>query len=288
MSETAAMIDPPAEVTAATQTKPAPAAWRSRWVRPAWGVAERDLIRFLRQPTRIVSAILTPLLFWAMLGFGVGSSFQPGGAGEEGGVGYATFLLPGASLLLVMFTAVFATIGVIEDRREGFLQSIEVSPAARGAVVAGKLAAATLLAVAQAAVLLAIGWAATGTLAWWGQALGAAVTLTLASVAFGGVGLAAAWVMRSTASYHAGMMVVLMPAWAISGAVFPFSTAPPAMQALMLCNPVTYLNSLHAAAVLGPEAAGLGVTLWVAGPVAVLVTAGSVALAWRAVSRRGG
>ncbi|MEM1208988.1 MAG: ABC transporter permease [Planctomycetota bacterium] len=274
--------DPPTQAPPASPA--ASSGQASYWLRPAWGLAERDLIRFARQPTRVVSAILTPLLFWAMLGFGVGESFKPGGSGDTS-VGYASYLLPGASLLLVMFTAVFATIGVIEDRREGFLQSVVVSPAARGAVVAGKVAAATILAVAQAAVLLAIGWATTGTLAWWGQAVGALVTLTLASVAFGGVGLAAAWTMRSTAAYHAGMMVVLMPAWAVSGAVFPFATAPAPMQWLMLCNPVTYLNSLHAATVLGPDAAGLGVSIWVAAPVSVLVAAGAVALAVRAVSR---
>jgi ABC-2 type transport system permease protein len=263
------------------------------WVRPAWALAWRDLLRFARQPTRVVSAILTPLLFWAMLGFGVGEAFAPGaaggmdgvGVGEGAGLGYAAYLLPGSALLLVMFTAIFSTIGVIEDRREGFLQSVTVSPAARGAVVAGKLGAAGALAIAQAAVLLAIGWAATGTLHGVAQLGGAAVALALAAAAFGGVGLAAAWVMRSTAGYHAGMMVVLMPMWAVSGAVFPFATAPTAMQAVMLCNPVTYLHALLAAVVIGPGMEALVVSPWVAGPAAVAVAAGGVALAGWAVRR---
>ncbi|MEO0586717.1 MAG: ABC transporter permease [Planctomycetota bacterium] len=304
--------DPPD--TAAPQLRAEPSdigVWERtlRWLRPARAMASRDLIRFARQPTRIASAILTPLIFWAMLGFGVGSAFQPGAtsaldtpvAAEStdaaladetfvevvaAGPSYAAYLLPGAAMLMVMFTAIFATIGVIEDRREGFLQSVQVSPAPPGAIVAGKVAAASLLAVGQAAVLLTIGWLATGTLLGWPQAVLTLGTLTVAAVAFAGLGLAAAWVMKSTASYHAGMMIVLMPAWAVSGAVFPLATAPTPMQAIMLANPATYLTSINAFAVLGPEAGDLLITPWIAGPAAVAVAATSLWLARTAVARR--
>ncbi|MEM6332411.1 MAG: ABC transporter permease [Planctomycetota bacterium] len=291
---------PAADPSAEQPSKPADLI---RWLRPARAMAARDLLRFARQPTRIASAILTPLLFWLMLGYGFGTAFQPGAAVDAppaevteataeaaaqapASPTYAAYLLPGSALLMVMFTAIFATIGVIEDRREGFLQAVQVSPAPPGAIVAGKVAAAALLAVAQAAVLLAVGWLFTGTLSGWPQAVLALAALTVAAVAFAGVGLAAAWVMKSTASYHAGMMIVLMPAWAVSGAVFPLATAPPAMQAVMYANPATYLQSITAFAVLGPSSAELLMPLWLAAPAALLVAAAALRLARSAVAAR--
>ena len=34
---------------------------------------KRDVIRFLRQPSRVVGALLTPVIFWFVFGSGLGS-----------------------------------------------------------------------------------------------------------------------------------------------------------------------------------------------------------------------
>ena len=39
-------------------------------------LARRELVRFFRQPSRVVGAAGTPLLFWALLGTGLSSSFK--------------------------------------------------------------------------------------------------------------------------------------------------------------------------------------------------------------------
>lgn len=44
----------------------------------------RDVVRFLRQRSRVVGALGTPLVFWAMLGSGLGSSFSSASV-ESGG-----------------------------------------------------------------------------------------------------------------------------------------------------------------------------------------------------------
>ena len=43
----------------------------------AWSLCRRELVGFFRQRSRVVSALVTPLVFWLMIGSGMGSSFRP-------------------------------------------------------------------------------------------------------------------------------------------------------------------------------------------------------------------
>ena len=120
-------------------------------MRAARALAWREVVRFLRQPSRIVGAFAPPLLAWLLIGSGFSASFRvPGG----GGASYATYFFPGTIVLVVLFAAIFSTISVIEDRREGFLQAVVVSSASPFSVALGKIAGGTLLALAQGGALL--------------------------------------------------------------------------------------------------------------------------------------
>ena len=203
----------------------------------AQSLMQRELVRFFRQRSRVLSAFLTPLVFWLLFGLGFGKSFHPPGTPEE--VGPLEFFFPGTLLMIVLFTAIFATISVIEDRREGFLQSVLVAPVGRGGIVLGKMLGGTLLSLAQVLPLLVVAPLA-------GLALGAAgflvATATLTIVAFGltGLGFLIAWRLDSTQGFHAIMNLVLMPMWMLSGALFPASGAPGWLRAVMAVNPMTY------------------------------------------------
>ena len=113
----------------------------------------RDIVRFLRQRSRIAGALGTPVVFWILLGSGVGRSFTVGTLGVPAG-GYLEYFYPGTLALILLFTAIFSTISVIEDRHEGFLQGVLVAPAPRLAIVLGKVLGGTTLALLQAAVFL--------------------------------------------------------------------------------------------------------------------------------------
>src|SRR5205085_7781506 len=121
---------------------------------PSFSLAQRELVRFLRQRNRIIGALATPIVFWLLIGGGMGRSFQASG---PDGSNYMHFFFPGTVLMILLFTAIFSTISIIEDRREGFLQSVLVAPVSRMAIVLGKLLGGTLLAFAQAAVFLLLG-----------------------------------------------------------------------------------------------------------------------------------
>jgi ABC-2 type transport system permease protein len=214
----------------------------------------REIVRFYRQRSRIVGALATPVLFWVLLGSGFAASFQPNGAPE--GMRYAEYFYPGTIVLVVLFTAIFSTISVIEDRKEGFLQAVLVAPVSRAAVVLGKILGGTTLALGQALLLVL----AAPLL---GISLGVLdfvlIVVVLFAISFGltTLGFLIAWRMESTQGFHAIMNLVLMPMWFLSGAFFPSTGAPGWLRLLMTLNPLTYgLAALRRA--LYPEVVSVG------------------------------
>jgi ABC-2 type transport system permease protein len=210
---------------------------RERLLLPTATLWQREIVRFYRQPSRIVGALATPVLFWVLLGAGFGASFEP--SGSPAGMRYAEYFYPGTIVLVVLFTAIFSTISVIEDRREGFLQAVLVAPVSRAAVVLGKILGGTTLALGQALLLLLAA-------PFLGLKLGlfdvALVGGILFVIAFGltTLGFLIAWRMESTQGFHAIMNLVLLPMWFLSGAFFPSTGAPGWLRFLMAVNPLTY------------------------------------------------
>ena len=186
-------------------------------MKAAWALARREVVRFLRQPSRIVGAFAPPLLAWVLLGAGFGASFRVRGAG---GASYLGYFFPGTVVLVVLFAAIFSTISVIEDRREGFLQAVVVSPVSPFAVALGKIGGGTLLALAQGGALLllapVLGYVPSAS----ALAL-ALLVLSLVALALTGLGLAIAWMLESTQGFHAIMNLFLIPMWFLSGSFFP-------------------------------------------------------------------
>src|SRR3954471_7106579 len=108
--------------TAAATAEARPGLWL-----PALSLCRRELVRFLRQKHRIIGALATPIVFWLLIGAGMGRSFQAPGAGTSPTSGYMAYFFPGTVVMILLFTAIFSTISIIEDRREGFLQSVLVA-----------------------------------------------------------------------------------------------------------------------------------------------------------------
>lgn len=197
----------------------------------------REIVRFYRQRSRIVGALATPILFWLVLGSGFAGSFEAG----EGlsSLGYSEYFFPGTIVLVILFTAIFSTISVIEDRKEGFLQAVLVAPVPRSAIVLGKVLGGSTLALGQALLLL-LAAPLAGLSPTLGGFLGAVLMLAVIAVSLTTLGFMIAWKMESTQGFHAVMNLLLIPMWLLSGAFFPAAGASPWMGFLMRFNPLTY------------------------------------------------
>jgi ABC-2 type transport system permease protein len=207
----------------------------------AWMLAWREWVRFFRQRNRVVAAIVQPLMFWLLFGTGLRGSFQ----GAEG-IGFLEFFLPGTVGLILLFTAIFATISVIEDRREGFMQSVLVAPVGRWPVLAGKVLGGSAIAWVQASLFLVLIWA-VGTAAVGWTSIPLLILMFVLAVAMCALGMIVAWPMESTQGFHAIMMLGLMPMWLLSGAFFPVpalgdstTTGQMVLGWVMRVNPLSY------------------------------------------------
>jgi ABC-2 type transport system permease protein len=191
-------------------------------------------VRFARQPNRVAAAIGQPALFWILFGAGFGPAFAMPGAAR---LTYREFFFPGTLVLVVLFTSIFTSISLIEDRREGFLQGVLVAPVPRWALVFGKVAGGALLALLQALLLVPAGW----MFGLWLDATSyasLALMLLLLSVALTALGFAFAWRIDSSQGFHAVMSLLLFPLWMLSGAFFPAHEGPLAW--IERINPLSY------------------------------------------------
>ena len=203
-------------------------------MRTASALAKREFTRFIRQPQRVIGAVGQPLLFWLFLGSGFSGSFRPPGMED---MSYLEYFYPGVLLMMLLFASIFSSITIIEDRDQGFLQGVLVAPVPRIGIVLGKVMGSTLIAMAQCLLFLLVAYFLNIPVEFFGLVM-VVIALIISSIGFSSLGFLLAWGMKSTAGFHAIMMVFLMPLWMLSGALFPIQHVPRWLAVLMAANPV--------------------------------------------------
>src|SRR5438093_1332183 len=123
--------------------------WRQDWraIKIVW---HRELIRFARDRTRVVTSLAQPVIYLFIFGTGLSRVI---GRGTDG-IDYRTFMFPGVLSMAVLFTAIFSAISIVWDREFGFLREMLVAPVRRGAIVVGKCLGGATVATFQGVVML--------------------------------------------------------------------------------------------------------------------------------------
>jgi ABC-2 type transport system permease protein len=206
----------------------------SHEVRAATVVWRRELIRFVRQPVRIATGIVQPILFLLVLGTGLSSL-----VGSTGGFDYRKFVFPGVVAMSVLGTAIFGAVSIVWDREFGFLREMLVAPVARASIVIGKALGGATVATAQGSLMLllapAIGVRLTPAMVL--EVIGALALMALALTAFG---VLVASRLKRMESFQVVMQFLMMPMLFLSGALFPLQGLPTWLSAVTKVNPVTY------------------------------------------------
>lgn len=197
-------------------------------------VWRRELIHFWRERSRVFGFVGSPLIFWLVIGSGFGDLAQ---------------FFGGSLLLSIMFTAVFSTMSVIDDRKEGFLLSMLTSPAPRCSIVVGKVLGGATMATVQGLLFCLCLPFAGGSLEP-SRLPEVLAGLFLTGLAFTSLGLWMAWRSRTSQGFHAVMNIVLMPLWMVSGALFTSVTAHAWVRFVMFWNPLTYFMAVIQRSVL--------------------------------------
>jgi ABC-2 type transport system permease protein len=212
-----------------------PAAGLAHQVRAATVVWQREMIRFGRDRSRIVSSLVQPVLFLFVLGTGLSSLIA-----SNGDVDFRTFLFPGVLATSVLFTAAFSGISMVWDREFGFLREMLVAPVSRSAIVVGKCLGGATIATFQGIIMLALAGLADVPydpllmITLVGELLLLAFTLTAFGV------MMAARITQFQAFMALTQMLVL-PLFFLSGALYPLTGLPTWLSILTRLDPLTYV-----------------------------------------------
>ncbi len=209
------------------------------------GIVVRDLSRSFRQKSRLIGGLARPFMWLLLVGTGFNAI-----ARVEGVASYREFVYPGLVVMASLFGAMLTAISTVYDREFGVLRLMLASPAGVGAILAGRLIAATAIGALQGGiVLLFLPLVAPVTPA---QCVAAAGALLVGAAAAAVVGLLVAAPLRSVENFAGVINVVLFPMLFLSGALYPTADLPAAWRIAAALNPVTYAVDLMRAALGQP------------------------------------
>ncbi len=233
-------------------------------------VWRREFIVFRREVSRVISSIVSPLMWLLLFGAGIGGSVR---VGDEG---YQSFIFPGIVVMATLFTSTFYGVYIIWDRKIDVLKAVLVAPVSRVAIFFGKVLGGCTDAVLQAVVLLVIGlffvsYTPLGLLAALGIVL-------LTSIGFTALGLAIGAFFESLEGFQLIGTFVVFPLFFLSGALYPLEGVPGWLRVLSHADPVTYAVDALRTVMLGTSALSLPLDIAVLVAFAVAtVLVGSVA-----------
>lgn len=195
----------------------------------------RETKRFIRYRSRILTSVVTPLLWLLIFGTGLGSAIRFGNIAG----GYQAFIYPGIIGQTILFTAIFSGVSVISDRQYGFLKEILVAPISRPSIVFGKAIGISTAAVIQGIILLALSFV-VGVQMTPIIFIASFLLMIPISVGLAGVGLLIASFTDSMEGFNLIMSFVVLPMFLLSGALFPVTGLPSLLQMVVYLDPLTY------------------------------------------------
>ncbi len=194
----------------------------------------REAKIYAREKERLISSVISPLLWIFGFGAGVGSTVD-----VIEGFNYQVFIYPGIVVMTVLFTSLFYGIYIIWDRKLDFLKEVLVAPVSRASVFAGKMLGGATDAMIQVIFLLMIGLFISVPLTPL-IVVEAFLMLLLISTAMVSIGLVIGANLQSPEGFSLVINFVMWPMFFFSGALFPTNNLPAWLAAVTYVNPLTY------------------------------------------------
>jgi ABC-2 type transport system permease protein len=272
-----------------------------------WALTNRDLVKWYKNPIQLFISLIQPIvwlgLFGKALNFGAFLSSNPSiptsvvtaeTVATFGTANYFSFLGAGMLAFIIMFTAAFAGMSVVWDRRFGFMNKALSTPVGRGSIVVGKVLQSTVRSLIQAAIVLVIAVALGMDTAFFSVFTVAGAFVILFLMSFGLSSLFVMLALRSS-DWQTQMAIINLlnlPLLFASNAMLPVSIMPSWLQSVVRYNPVSYAVDGVRQMLLGSASAtGYNVLapLWVDFSVlvgfAALLSILGIVLSWRYLTK---
>jgi len=201
-------------------------------------LAYRDLLKFLRDRPRLISTFIFPFIFIVAMGGSLQANL-----GRNIGYDFLTFIFTGVFAQTLFQSATLGIISIIDDRENDFSQEIFVSPISRYAIVFGKIAGESLVALAQGVAIVILGVIIGVPISLPQMAmLGVAgVAICLFAGAFGLVIVAN---MKNRRSADQIFNFVMLPQFFLAGVFAPIKVLPIYLEVLSRISPMRYAVDL--------------------------------------------
>jgi ABC-2 type transport system permease protein len=231
----------------------------------------REFKVFLREKSRIVSSLFTPLLWIVVFGGGLGSSVS------LGGTNYQVFIFPGILTMTILFSSIFFGLYIVWDKKIDFFKEVLVAPLSRLTIFAGKTLGGCTDALIQGSLMLAFG-VILGISYSVQMVVQTMIFMLVLAAAVVSIGLIIGSFMESPEGFNLIVSFLVFPLFFLSGALFPIDNLPSWLRAFTILNPVTYAVDGMRGVMLGmstfPVMMDFGVLL---GFAVVMIVIGSIA-----------
>lgn len=195
----------------------------------------RQLKRYARSKPRMAASLAQPLLFLFALGFGLGPVFQKAGHGN-----YIQFISPGVIGMTVLFNSMFSGIELIWDRQFGFLKETLVAPVSRLSIMIGRTLGGATTALIQGVIVMAVCAVAGFRIQNLSLLPVALLFMALIATTFTALGTGIASLLTDFQGFQLVMNLLVMPAFFVSGALFPLEEAPSPLQLIARIDPLSF------------------------------------------------
>ncbi len=191
------------------------------WLICLKAIVGRELLRFLNQPSRLVSALVRPLIWLLVFAAGfraaLGVAIAPP---YETYIPYSIYVIPGLVGMVQLFNAMQSSLSMVYDREMGSMRLLLTSPLPRWYLVSCKLMAGIVVSVVQVYAFLGVAWLCGDDAPTFGY-----VTVLPALVAnglmLGALGLLLSSLIRQLENFAGVMNFVVFPLFFLSTALYP-------------------------------------------------------------------
>ncbi|MBN9346077.1 MAG: ABC transporter permease, partial [Devosia sp.] len=184
-------------------------------------ITRREVLKFLRQTERLLSALIRPALWLLVFATGLhdllGLSIIPP---YKTYTPYQEYIIPGLIGIVVLFQCMQSALSMVYDREAGVMRVMLVSPLPRSFLLFSKIAAATILSLLQvyAFLLLSLAFGISMPLWSWITIIPAVI---LTGLMLGSIGLLVSVYTPQIENFAGMMNFVVFPMFFLSSALYP-------------------------------------------------------------------
>ena len=184
-------------------------------------ITGREIHKFLRQPGRLASSLVRPLLWMVVFAAGFRQMPDLGNVMPfDQNLDYRLYMVPGLALMVCLFNGMQSSLAMVYDREMGVMRLLLTAPLPRGYLLACKLAGGAFLSVLQALayMIIVVVWG-IGLSPW--QVLSALPALALGALMLSAFGLMLSVYIKQLENFAGTMNFVIFPMFFLSSALYP-------------------------------------------------------------------